>query len=251
MTKTLVPMGVPLVVTSRPEGIRKRLYSRDFVIMNLKPLGEDQQQKIIEKQLQQNSFFRHLHDLMVVRRDLDKHFESFSSQVANIEASLSSKKTSYPAASEPDHELLTAVYFCLVMQLLREAGLDLSALQLPLGLGDEDRDLKRRMSVQSRRFGSIRSDLLCSSESFAQVIQLLAAGVETVVDGEAAQLELLRFKSYLREPGLMRLRYVQCDLALIYQQTYYPVQVGSAILSWTPPGASSSPRFLGMLPAAW
>ena len=27
-------MGVPLLVTSRPEGIRKRLYSRDFVIMN-------------------------------------------------------------------------------------------------------------------------------------------------------------------------------------------------------------------------
>ena len=49
VTKTLVPMGVPLLVTSRPEGIRKRLYSRDFVIMNLKPLSQDQQHKIIEK----------------------------------------------------------------------------------------------------------------------------------------------------------------------------------------------------------
>ena len=248
VTKTLVPMGVPLVVTSRPEGIRKRLYSRDFVIMNLKPLGEDQQQKIIEKQLQQNSFFRRLHDLLVVRRDLEKHFESFA-QVANMNFEALGSKASYPANSEPDHELLTAVFFCLAMKLLREAGLDQSALQLPV-FGDEDRDLKRRMSVQSRRLGSIRSDLLCSSESFAKVIQLLASGVETTVDGEAAQLELLRVKSYLKEPGLMRLRYVQCDLALLHQQTSYPVQVGSVIPSRASPGASSSSRVLGMFPAA-
>jgi len=41
VTKTLVPLGMPLLVTSRPEGIRKRLYARDFVIMNLQPLSSE------------------------------------------------------------------------------------------------------------------------------------------------------------------------------------------------------------------
>eukprot|EP00913_Durusdinium_trenchii_P016530 g15536.t1 len=90
VTKTLVPMGVPLLVTSRPEGIRKRLYSRDFVIMNLKPLGQDQQHKIIEKQLQKNNFFRHLLAFHGARREQEKTFkDSFSpQQVEQIEKAL-------------------------------------------------------------------------------------------------------------------------------------------------------------------
>ena len=35
--------GHPLVVTSRPEGVRLRLYARDFVVMNLLPLTQEQQ----------------------------------------------------------------------------------------------------------------------------------------------------------------------------------------------------------------
>ena len=43
VTSELVREGHPLVVTSRPEGVRLRLYARDFVVMNLLPLTQEQQ----------------------------------------------------------------------------------------------------------------------------------------------------------------------------------------------------------------
>ena len=43
VTSELVREGYPLVVTSRPEGVRLRLYARDFVVMNLLPLTQAQQ----------------------------------------------------------------------------------------------------------------------------------------------------------------------------------------------------------------
>ncbi|CAK0789892.1 unnamed protein product, partial [Prorocentrum cordatum] len=60
VTKTLVPMGMPLVLTSRPEGVRKRLYARDFVIMHLQPLSGDEQHQIARKQLQGNELFERI-----------------------------------------------------------------------------------------------------------------------------------------------------------------------------------------------
>ena len=36
--RVLVPMGVRLVVTSRPEGVRLELYEKGWVVMNLMPL---------------------------------------------------------------------------------------------------------------------------------------------------------------------------------------------------------------------
>ena len=42
---------MPVLVTSRPEGVRKRLFARDFVILDLEPLTTDQQHEIIAAQL--------------------------------------------------------------------------------------------------------------------------------------------------------------------------------------------------------
>eukprot|EP00929_Paragymnodinium_shiwhaense_P074635 TRINITY_DN38204_c0_g3_i1.p1 TRINITY_DN38204_c0_g3~~TRINITY_DN38204_c0_g3_i1.p1 ORF type:complete len:2282 (+),score=602.47 TRINITY_DN38204_c0_g3_i1:73-6918(+) len=63
VTQTLVPTGIPLVLTSRPEGIRKRLYARDFVIMNLQPLSPEEQHDIAYKQLVDNVLFEKLASL--------------------------------------------------------------------------------------------------------------------------------------------------------------------------------------------
>ena len=234
VTKTLVPMGVPLLVTSRPEGIRKRLYSRDFVIMNLKPLGQDQQHKIIEKQLQKNNFFRHLLAFHGARREQEKTFkDSFSpQQVEQIEKALQATcGTAAPQSTHsPDHEVLTAVFFCIAVRLLSEAGLDANALQLPLELREGDagnpKDMRRRLSLHSQKTGMIQSDFVCpSSESFVKVIKALTSDFQTHVDGEPAKLQAAGVASKFQNPGLLRLRYVSCKLYLVYQETSYPVQV--------------------------
>ena len=175
VTKTLVPMGVPLLVTSRPEGIRKRLYSRDFVIMNLKPLSQDQQHKIIEKQLQQNDFFKHLMALSAARKDQEEIFKNhFSPENLQELQSLLAKEPaaqSVPSSlsAETDHEVLAAVFFCLAVRLLSEAALDQRALQLPLAghtAGTaESQNMSRRLSLHSKKTGVIRSDFVCPSAS--------------------------------------------------------------------------------------
>lgn len=72
VTKTLVPMGIPLLITSRPEGIRKRLYARDFVIMNLQPLTTEQQHSIVRRQLEDNEMFERLVSCSAVRTRHDE-----------------------------------------------------------------------------------------------------------------------------------------------------------------------------------
>ena len=57
VTRELVREGHPLVVTSRPEGVRLRLYARDFVVMNLQPLTQQQQGAAIQMQLRGSEFF--------------------------------------------------------------------------------------------------------------------------------------------------------------------------------------------------
>jgi len=68
VTKQLLPLGIPLVLTSRPEGIRKRLYARDFVIMNLQPLTSEEQHQIAERQLRGDPLFEHLAVLNAARK---------------------------------------------------------------------------------------------------------------------------------------------------------------------------------------
>ena len=56
----IVPIGIRVVVTSRPEGVRLPLYKKHFVVLNLKPLSDEQQRTMIGGQLSGNVFFEHL-----------------------------------------------------------------------------------------------------------------------------------------------------------------------------------------------
>ena len=67
----LVPQGHPIVVTSRPEGVRLRLYRRDFVILNLEALTEEQQRAAIKMQLKESAFFNHLSAFSGIRQAHD------------------------------------------------------------------------------------------------------------------------------------------------------------------------------------
>ncbi len=78
--RALLPMGFRVVVTSRPEGVRLRLYARHFVIMNLKPLTAQQQSDAINKQLSNSEFYNHLHAFSTIRAHHDQLYktEAFS-----------------------------------------------------------------------------------------------------------------------------------------------------------------------------
>ena len=48
----LAPTGLRLLVSSRPEGVRERLYElADWVVADLKPLSKEQQMSVIEQQI--------------------------------------------------------------------------------------------------------------------------------------------------------------------------------------------------------
>ena len=71
VTQQLVPAGHSVVVTSRPEGVRLRLYKR-FVIMNLTPLSEEQQNNAIQMQLQGSEFYERLNKFSKIRKEHDR-----------------------------------------------------------------------------------------------------------------------------------------------------------------------------------
>lgn len=55
---TVVPLGLRIVVTSRPEGILDpEKYVEKWVIMNLKPLDSQQQMRVVKQQIPQHSEF--------------------------------------------------------------------------------------------------------------------------------------------------------------------------------------------------
>ena len=82
VTQELVPAGHPVVVTSRPEGVRLRLYARDFVIMNLQPLTQEQQGAAIQMQLQGSEFFERLAKFSAIRTRHDEVYTADAFPVA-------------------------------------------------------------------------------------------------------------------------------------------------------------------------
>ena len=46
IVSVLRPQGHPLVVTSRPSGLTRQLYEGSFFTLELRPLGEEQQQAV-------------------------------------------------------------------------------------------------------------------------------------------------------------------------------------------------------------
>ena len=70
----LVPRRIRLVVTSRPEGVEKKHFLESFVIVNLKPLSDEQQRKAIGIQLKGLEFSDHLMAFGAIRREHDRIF---------------------------------------------------------------------------------------------------------------------------------------------------------------------------------
>mmetsp|Transcript_2992 Transcript_2992/g.8957 ORF Transcript_2992/g.8957 Transcript_2992/m.8957 type:complete len:1166 (+) Transcript_2992:1503-5000(+) len=72
----LVPFGLRVFCTSRPEGVDIELFKSRFVILDLKPLSEQQQQKAIEVQMQMHpfgkTFSRHLLAFSAIRAEHDR-----------------------------------------------------------------------------------------------------------------------------------------------------------------------------------
>ncbi|CAE7773870.1 unnamed protein product, partial [Symbiodinium sp. CCMP2456] len=237
VTKTLVLMGVPLLVTSRPEGIRKRLYSRSFIIMNLQPLSGDQQHKIIEKQLQQNSFFKHLVSFSRARQALEEAFQSNFPESSADRRALEAlpqmvEEAVAPATAVIDHELFAAVFFCAAVRLLASAGLNPACLQLPLDPQDaekdpaETRDVQKRLSIHSKKLGMIKADFVCpSAASLASLCKTLLTGFTVQIDGEPASLHVARRWSSFQDPGPTRLRFLRYELRLKFQDASHTAQV--------------------------
>ena len=67
VVEQLIPKGVRTVVSSRPEGVRLERY-KDWVVMNLSPLSDEQQHTAISVQLQNSKYFEHLSALAKLRR---------------------------------------------------------------------------------------------------------------------------------------------------------------------------------------
>ena len=82
VTRELVREGHPLVVTSRPEGVRLRLYARDFVVMNLQPLTQQQQGAAIQMQLRGSEFFERLSKFSAIRTRHDDVYTADAFPVA-------------------------------------------------------------------------------------------------------------------------------------------------------------------------
>ena len=72
--KELVPSGVRVLVTSRPEGVSVSVYAARFVVMNLCELTNEQQRRVINVQMQGSQFFDHLLSLGEARKGLDDAF---------------------------------------------------------------------------------------------------------------------------------------------------------------------------------
>ena len=73
ITKTLVPAGHQVIVTSRPVGVRMRSY-KNFVVINLTKLSQEQQNNAISTQLKESQFYYHLSSFSRIRKDHDKKY---------------------------------------------------------------------------------------------------------------------------------------------------------------------------------
>ena len=91
--KELVPSGVRVLVTSRPEGVDVTVYMRRFVVMNLCELTNEQQRRVINVQMQGSEFFDHLLSLGEVQ-ELDESFNRLK-EVVRVELEISLHPTAF------------------------------------------------------------------------------------------------------------------------------------------------------------
>ena len=75
----LVPMGIRLLCTSRPEGVNREDFRAHFVILDLKPLSDEQQKEAISRQLDEHplgkAFSEHLLAFVAIRKGHDEIYQ--------------------------------------------------------------------------------------------------------------------------------------------------------------------------------
>ena len=81
--KEVVPSGNRVLVTSRPEGVKLEAYNKNFIVMNLNQLTNEQQRRVINIQMEGNVFFDHLLSLGEVRKNLDDAYRKIGAVVRN------------------------------------------------------------------------------------------------------------------------------------------------------------------------
>eukprot|EP00966_Prymnesium_polylepis_P271540 6273580-Prymnesium_polylepis.1 len=78
----LVPYGLRVVCTSRPEGVDIEEFKEHFVIVDLKPLSDDQQKQAIEMQLKLNPFGKTFSENLLrfceIRKEHDRIYREFA-----------------------------------------------------------------------------------------------------------------------------------------------------------------------------
>lgn len=116
----LAPMGVRVVVSSRPEGVRLERYA-SFIVMNLSPLDDAQQRAAISVQLKNSKEYEHLDALSRARRGVTGQgkategngrrgsvlsaTELATAAESHFEVILGHLKTSCPAGTDFDDEI--------------------------------------------------------------------------------------------------------------------------------------------------
>ena len=76
LLNTLLPHGVRVVATCRPDGVRRRLYARHWIIANLVPLDDEDQLQAARAQVKNHEFFEHLVTTAAIRAKHDMLYES-------------------------------------------------------------------------------------------------------------------------------------------------------------------------------
>ena len=177
MLKELVPNGFRVVVTSRPEGIRPKMYVDKFVIMNLKPLDDDQQRAIVAAQLRDDEFFGHLLAFHAIRKQHDCIWLSnaFQSEAA---------RRKIENTSAPDRFKLP------------DGSFDPQMRQVALSSGESRRFVEKRergVSILSNYLTALNQDLRHLLPSLETLLAEMSAEVS---DGEIEE----RVKSILGGP---------------------------------------------------
>ena len=81
----LVPSGNRVVVTSRPTGVNRELYDRYWVVVELLPLTNELQRRVIKMQMKGNKFFDFLMTLVPLRQEAGDE-DAFVDKLVKTEA---------------------------------------------------------------------------------------------------------------------------------------------------------------------
>ena len=103
----LLPAGLRVVLTSRPEGVRLKLYDA-FVILNLKELNDRQKEDAWKQQLDSNETFEHLQAFYKIRNTHDEIYgQAFpqASQRDEVQVEYPNKLFVQPRGDERDKEM--------------------------------------------------------------------------------------------------------------------------------------------------